>query len=171
VAVTMTGLLIVPYLGYGWHLLHGNFILFAGWRIPVPSGYYVTREAKGPGIWRLSLGAPYVEGPFGHFSFHQSERIFLAGNDYAFFEKAMNEDAVASGYQLESRETVPAGGNSAYCVVFARAAIQPRSIARCAIGNTRIYVFYEGDGRYLPDLRGVLQGMTSENGTSSAALK
>lgn len=41
-------LLFVPELGFGWHLLHGNFISYHGWRIAVPKSYYVTNELHGP---------------------------------------------------------------------------------------------------------------------------
>lgn len=168
VAAILVCLLVVPFLGYGWHLLHGNFILFAGWRIPVPNGYYVIEERKGPAMFRLSLGAPIFEVPFAHLSFYNfpSRGVFLAENDYPLFEKTMVEEAIKSGYELQSRQTVSVGDKSAYCMDFTRSTKQPRSIARCAVENSKIFVFYEGDPRYLPDLRTTLQGIYPAGGTA-----
>jgi len=158
-------LLAAPFLGIGWHLFHGNLISFGGWRIPVPNGYYVTQTRNGPAMFRLSIGAPVFEVPFGHlaFSTFQFRSPFEAGTDYPLFEKTMVEDAVKSGYRFESRQIIPIGDKSAYCVEFSRSTRQPRSSARCAIENTKMFVFFEGDPRYLPDLRSTLQGIHAEN--------
>src|SRR5712692_8769137 len=166
--------LVVPLLGFGWQVLHGNSISYAGWRIPLPKGYYMTQERKGPAIWRLSLGAPAFDVPYGHFSFYSlgsPKPLFSAARDYRLFEETMVKEAVESGHHLESRQTLSIGDKSAYCLEFIRETKQPRSLARCAVENSNFYVFYEGDPRYLPGLRSLLQGMSPEKPGKDGAAK
>jgi hypothetical protein len=162
-------LLFVPLLGFGWHLLHGNFISYHGWRIPVPRGYYVTNEPHGPAFWKLSLGAPRFEVPFAHVSFYNLHKhLFKATADYAAFEENMTRNAAESGHHVKQRRVLPIGNRSAYCVEFAREQRQPRSLLRCAVEDSSIYIFFEGDARCLPELARTLQEMFIETPSSKS---
>jgi hypothetical protein len=156
-------LLFVPLLGFGWHLLHGNFISYHGWRITVPKGYYVTNEPSGPAFWKLTLGAPHFGVPFAHVSFYALHaHPFKATADYASFEENMTRNAVESGHHLKQRRVLPIGNRSAYCVEFGREQGQPRSLLRCAVEDSTLYIFFEGDARYIPELARTLQEMFIE---------
>jgi hypothetical protein len=156
-------LLFVPLLGFGWHLLHGNYISHNGWRIPIPEGYYVTNEPHGPAIWKLTLGAPRFEVPFAHVSFYTRQtHPFKASVDYAPFEESMTRNAADSGHHFKERRVIPVGNGSAYCVEFSREKKQPRSLVRCAVEDSNMYIFFEGDSRYLPDLTNTLREMSLE---------
>jgi hypothetical protein len=145
--------LFVPLLGYGWHLLHGNYISHHGWRIAVPKGYYVTNEPHGPSIWKLTLGAPHFEVPFAQVSFCSSgTQLFKAATDCARFEDSQIRTALESGYHFKQRNVLPIGNRSAYCVELDREKKQPRSIVRCAVEGSNMNIFSEGDARHIPDL-------------------
>jgi hypothetical protein len=125
-------LLIVPLLGPGWHLLHGDFTSFGGWKIPVPKGFYVRESHMGPTMWKETLGVPFIEVPYGHISLYNlspPQQPFAFDRDYARFEKGVTEDAIQSGYRFESKRTIPVGGNSGYCLQFSRSAGEPRCSA------------------------------------------
>ncbi len=159
-------LLFVPLLGFGWHLLHGNSISHHGWRITVPKSYYVTNEPHGPAIWKLTLGAPRFEVPFAHVSFYTSgNRPFKAATDYSRFEDSQIRNALESGYHFKQRTMLPIGNRSAwsaYCVELDREKKQPRSVVRCAVEESNMYILFEGDARYIPDLITILKEMYIE---------
>ena len=46
VGVLLIFLLVVPLLGPCWHLVHGDFIFLDGWKVPVPKGFYVTKDQE-----------------------------------------------------------------------------------------------------------------------------
>jgi hypothetical protein len=157
-------LLLIPLLGLAWHLVHGDFTSYGGWRIPVPKGFYVGRSQMGPTMWKHTLGTPLFNVPYGHISLYSrpDQQPFIYDTDYSRFEKGVAQAAGQSGYQFESKRTISAGKNSGYCLQFTRASGEPRSLVRCAVDNSVVVVFYEGDPRYISDLYGMLQGMSIE---------
>jgi hypothetical protein len=162
-------LLFVPLLGFGWHLFHGNYISHHGWRITVPKGYYVTNEPHGPAFWKLTLGAPHFEVPFAHVSFYTSgNRPFKAATDYSRFEDSQIRNALESGYHFKQRAVLPIGNRSAYCVELDREKKQPRSVVRCAVEESNMYILFEGDPRYIPELARTLQEMFIETPSRSS---
>jgi hypothetical protein len=74
IAVYPIVLLVIPLLGPGGHLLHGDFISYGGWRVPVPKGFYVGKSKMGPAMWKHTLGIPLFNAPYGHISLY-SRRI------------------------------------------------------------------------------------------------
>jgi hypothetical protein len=170
VATVCLYLLIVPLLGYGWHVLHGNYVSYAGWKIAVPRDYYVIQQRRGPAIWKLSFGAPLFDVPFSHVSFYSlppGTAAFMGTRDSARYEKAVTQTATESGYQLKSKHTVTIGNKAAACLEFARSGKQPRSLVRCAAEDANIYPFFEGDSRYIPDLFDALKRMSQEPSTEN----
>ena len=159
-------LLVIPILGLGWHFLHGDFISYGGWRIPVPRGFYVGKSQMGPTMWKHTLGTPLFNVPYGHISLYSpspAQKPFVYDRDYSRFEKGVIQEASRSGYQLKTRHTVLVGKDSAYCLEFIRPSGEPRSLLRCAVENSVVILFYEGDPRYIPDVFATLQGMSLES--------
>jgi hypothetical protein len=131
-------LCVVPFLGYGWHMLHSDYIPYAGWKIFVPKQYYVTAGPHGPNLWRYSLGAPQFEVPFSHVSFFNSPHQFRAPTDYAKFEQGVTQYEKESGCQFNGTRAVLAGNTPAYCMEFRRQSKEPLSPVRCAIENNGV---------------------------------
>lgn len=169
--VLLIALLVVPLLGPGWHLLHGDFISYGGWRIPVPKGFYVRKSQMGPTMWKHTLGIPLFNAPYGHISLYSrpDQQPFAYDRDYSRFEKGVTQEADQSGYQLESKRTISVGKNSGYCLEFTRSSGEPRSLVRCVMDNSVVVLFYEGDLRYVSDVIAALQGMSLES-TKSGSL-
>lgn len=158
-------LLVIPLLGPIWHLLHGNFVSYGVWRIPVPSSFYVRKSEKGPTMWKHTFGAPFFATSYGHislFSLSPDQLPFAHDRDYFRFEKRVTQEAGQYGYQLESQRTISVGKDSAYCLAFMRPANEPRSLVRCVVENSVMVLFYEGDPRYIPDVFSALHGMSLE---------
>jgi len=51
-----------------------------------------------------------------------------------------------------SNATLPIGNRSAYCAALDREKKQPRSVVRCAVEGSTMYICFEGAARYIPDL-------------------
>ena len=160
-AVVLVFLLcVVPFLGYGWHLLHGDTISYKGWKILVPKSYMVRNGAEGPVLWRHSFGVPWFHVPYAYVSFFSSAHQFQASTDYTKFEQSMSESAGESGHQLKNRNVMSTGDTTAYCIEFTRYGKEPRALVRCAVQGEKIYAFFEGSPRYIPDLFNILKQMT-----------
>ena len=148
-----------PVLGLGWHLLHHNYVVYRGFTIPIPSRSYVTHTSIGLCIWTLSPGAPFFNRPYGSTAISKSIRPFSKDKDYSGFAEAMEQAAGRSGHKLIASRTIPLGDRSAFCLEFARGPKQPRSLMRCAIDGSDIFVSYEGDSRYLSDVFDILRSI------------
>jgi hypothetical protein len=177
IGVLLIFLLLVPLLGPGWHLLHGNFFSYGGWRIPVPKGFFVQQSSEGPILWKYTFGIPFLDVPYGHISVYgpsslsPARRPFEYDRDYSRFESAVTEEAHQSGYRFESKRTIPVGENSGYCLEFTRSAglqhsILGRSRLRCDVEGSAVVLYYEGDPAYVSDVFAMLRGMSLENQTS-----
>ncbi len=135
---------MVPLLGPCWHLMFGDAISYAGWRVPVPKGFYVRKSQKGPTMWKQSLGIPLFDVSYGHISLYSvgpAQQPFTCDRDYSRFEKGVTQEATQSGYQLLAKRTASVGKSSGYCLEFARAGVEPRSLVRCAIENSVVVLF------------------------------
>jgi hypothetical protein len=167
-------LLLVPLLGPGWHLLHGDSISAGGWKIPVPKRFYATETSEGPVMWKYAFGIPFFKAPYGHIkiyglsSVHPARQPFAYDRDYSRFERGVTQEAIQSGYRLERKSATQVGANSGYCLEFTRSTglthpVLGRSQLRCAIENSTAVLFYEGDPRYIPDVFTTLQGMSPQS--------
>lgn len=164
-------LLAVPLFGQIWHLFHGDSFSYAGWKIPVPNGFYVHDSGQDTTMWRLSLGVPLLDKPYGHISLYTRPSPFDFNRDSSRFDEGVTEEAGRTGFQLVSRQAVVVGGRSGYCLEFHRSTPkQPRSLVRCAVTDSVVVVFYEGDARYLSQFFTMLGGMILENSANRAAL-
>ncbi len=166
IGVLLIFLLLVPQFGPGWHVLHGDFIFLDGWKIPVPKGFYVTKDQKDRAMWRPTLGIPLFNVPYGHISLYHlrpTPQPFVFDRDYGRFRKATIQEANHSGYHLNSEHTVSVERVSGYCLEFMRPVGRSRSLIRCAVENSPFFVFYEGDPRYVPDVFITVQGMPLEH--------
>jgi hypothetical protein len=161
VGVILIVLLVIPLIGPCWHLLYGDAISYAGWKVPVPRGFYVRKSQEGPTMWKESFGIPFFNAPYGHISLFRRPSPFSFDSDYARFKQGLIQDAIEKGYELKGERTAQVGKNSGYCLEFTRS---PKSLSllRCAVENSGVALFYEGDTQYIPDALSALRGM-SEN--------
>ncbi len=172
-------LLVVPLLGPGWHLLHGDFISYGGWGIPVPKGFYVEESREGPTMWKLTLGSgiPFFDASYGHISFYglsgvsPARQPFDYDRDYSQFDRVVTQEANKSGYRFEAKRSTPVGKTSGYCLEYTRSVnlkheVRGQSLLRCAVQSSPAVLFYEGDPRYIPDVFTMLQGVSLDAGTS-----
>jgi hypothetical protein len=66
----------------------------------------------------------------------------------------------------------PVGNTSAYCAEFNRLETrEPSSLVRCALEDRNLYIFFEGDPRYVPDLTKIFKQMTPELLSNATSLE
>jgi hypothetical protein len=154
--------LLLLVLGPAWHFFHGDYIHYAGWRLPVPKGFHVTTRQAGPTMWRTTLGIPFWNAPYGHISVYHlpGEQDFEFTRDFQHAADALSEDAHLSGYEFWSDRDISVGNTTARCIEFRHSHERSRFLVRCFVENKPIVLFYEGDGRYLADFYSVLEGMS-----------
>ena len=163
-------LLTVPLYGWCWHLLHGNFISYENWEVPVPKGYFVRnledgptqKPQYGPTMWKLTLGAPILKVPSAHFSFYNRSPLqpFSFERDYSRFKAGLIRSDTDYGFQLKSEGMATVGNNVGHCLEFVRAKDASELLVHCAIENNVVLVFYDGDARYTQDFFTMLREMT-----------
>jgi len=133
----------VPFLGYGWQFLHGSSIVFAGWRIPVPAGFYMTEGERSRTLWRLSIGMPIRKGPYGQITlFHQSKPV--SGREFdRDLEAGFVRAAQIEGYALSAKRELRVADTRAVCFEFTRFGEQDCAV-RCAVENGAVWPWYTG---------------------------
>ena len=125
-------------------------------------------------MWKQTFGIPFFDTPYGHislFSLSPAQQPFAYDRDYSRFENGVTQEASESGYQLQSKRTISTVKNSGYCLEFTRSSVEPRSLVRCAVENSVVVLFYEGDPRYISAVFTALQGMSPENTKSGSLYK
>jgi hypothetical protein len=132
----------VPFLGYGWQFLHGSSIVFAGWRIPVPAGFYMTQSEKSRTLWRLSIGMPIRKGPYGQITlFHQSKPV--SGREFdRDLEAGFVRAAQIEGYALSAKRELRVADTRAVCFEFTRFGETGLRRALCRRKWRRVAVVY-----------------------------
>jgi len=156
---------LLPLAGPVWHAFTGDNISYQGWRVSVPKGFFAWVPEKvpnaeiGPTFWRVGIGGPWIHHHYGHISLFSYPRPFQHDQDYPNFEKGLILDANRKGFQLKSRVTVPVGSGLGYCLEFEGPEQERLSLVRCAIGDSPVALFYEGDQKYVPDFFAMLRSM------------
>lgn len=155
----------VPFWGSTWHFFHGESLYYREWKIPVPSNFYVRGTGSDrPSMWRMTLGMPITRGPYGHISVYTQQlpgdRPFSYKSDYQRFSNVINWQERQNGFTLRSHTALPVDRTVAYCLDFAHRENATKTLMDCAIDNSRIVVFYDGDRKYLSEFLTTLQGMS-----------
>ena len=146
-------LLAIPFLGPAWHVVYGDTVSYSGWTFNVPKGFLALHDVSdGGSMWRLGLGIPWFESPYGHLTIRQRSGVYLSYEEhYDKFEGIQIEMASDTGHELSLRREVPVGDRKAYCVEFLRPDKMPHALIRCMIENSGFLVSYEGHPKYLED--------------------
>jgi len=152
-----------------WQALHGNVVSVAGWKVDVPQGYFVRDTPDGAAFFKLGLGIPFFDAPYGHVTFASRESsgvLFSHERHYAKFEDLQIEMASKSGEELSGRRKVPVVNRNAYCIEFSSSVGKAHSLVRCMLEGTAILVSFEGHPKYVSDVYTMLQRMMPDGEAS-----
>ena len=155
VGLVLLAFLSVPLLGYGWHVIHGNFVDYGAWRMPVPRGFFVSVRPDHLSMSKYTLGVPLLNRPFGFISLiiNPSGKPFKFAGDIENSSRKMIAVGQRDGYAFSSSRTLLTNLNTAYCFEFYKEQTPSNVIARCAIdGSTLLFSFLGGQEVYSPVL-------------------
>jgi hypothetical protein len=150
----------VPFLGFGWHLIHGSFLFSNGFLIPVPNKFYVVGDVRQPTMWTHTFGTPLFKGRFGMIGIvpRLAGDKFTMENDFEISSARIIAMAQDEGLILRSRRTLSTATNVAFCFEFSEPVGRYGITIRCVIDDTPIMMIYGGDERFLSDFYSTVQG-------------
>ncbi len=155
-------LLLIALWGPMWHLVHGGSIFYQGWRIPVPEGFYVRNNQKGPKMWKHALGTPILRVPYAVIGIHATPtgHPFRAEADYEHVSKAVTAVAEEEGYQFQSTRAVSGQHSVADCWEFVSTKSKSEVTVRCVVEGTHLFFIYMGYPRYVPSFYSSLRDIS-----------
>ena len=158
--VVLIAFLSVPLLGYGWHVIHGNFIDYQEWQIPVPKGFFVNGMPEHLSMSRYTLGVPVLNRPFGFIGIviNPSGKPFKFEGDIEDSSRKMIAVGLSDGYTFYSKRTLLTKLNTAYCFEFYKEQTPSSVLVRCAIDGSTLLFTFLGDKRFSADFYTVVAG-------------
>jgi hypothetical protein len=142
---------------YVWHIRHGDSIMFAQWRVPIPKGYF---EAGANSFFKLSFGSPFWKAaPWGHISLSLNPSQPPAPVSYDRIEAATIRVAAEEGYQLQARRRIQSASDNCYCFEFSRQSDTSLVDIRCMTDSAELAVIFDGHRRFSNDVYSVVSGL------------
>jgi hypothetical protein len=163
IATPLIAMLFVPFLGMTWHLLHGNFISYRQWKIRVPSDFYVSHGAKGPFLWKLTLGFPLWRGPYGVIGISELSHSFEYEEEYPRFMTGADMAAQDQGYKFLSSTDVSVGKTLGHCLEYGPLHDATKSFVQCTVEHTSLLFSFRGHTKYIPILFSTIQTISDQS--------
>jgi hypothetical protein len=163
IAIPLAAILLVPFVGTTWHLLHGDFIFYLHWKIRVPPTFYVRHGADGPFLWKLSFGFPLLHGPYAVIGVSELNHPFKYEEDYPRFMTGADMAAQDQGYKFLSSRDVSVGKTLGHCLEYGQLNDPARSFVQCTVEHTSLLFSYRGHTKYIPILFSILQSISDQN--------
>jgi hypothetical protein len=139
-----------------WHATHGNSLALGGWSVPIPTSYW--RFGNHQVFFVYSYGAPiFRKEEYGSISaqIHQVSGVVTEQRITA----AVMREAAVEGYVLEGRKTVQSAATTTYCFQFIDRSHPAAVVVRCVASSGELYVFFEGNRRFVGDVYEVVNGL------------
>ena len=177
------GILIVelslPFLGFFWHITHGDSVGLLEWRFRVPTGFFVvhSHDDGHPAMLRLAPVIPLlppssrIGNRFAKLSlisiFGRQARYdkqpgyelgYTAEERYSAVERGLVHDARLEGLTLQSRRTIDTPAGVAVCLQFGAQGVAQ---IRCYFKrDTFLAVHYDGEPDFTEEVYSVVRDIT-----------
>jgi len=139
-----------------WHATHGNSLALGGWRVPIPTSYW--RFGNHQLFYVFSYGAPtFRKDEYGSIS-AQIHQVSVDVTEQRIAAAVMREAAI-EGYILEGRKTVHSAATKTYCFQFIDTSNPTRVAVRCVTSSGELFVFFEGNRKFVGDIYNVVSGL------------
>jgi len=149
--VPLLGFLLVPLYGSIWQLFFGNTFSIRGWHGRLPEGFFVMgSNTANPNLWRLDLGKPLFDVPYGHISiFSAGSGLHQVGRDnLERFAQSTAEQASSAGFVPTGRDRLAVDQTFAFCLQFTSMENRNQVQVRCILEGTGVFFYYEGHSKY-----------------------
>lgn len=145
-------LLIVPWLGWMWHLVSGDRAAIGGVSVRVLPRYFSTTDPDGSiSQWRCGLGFPLSRARYGFVRIHQRVRTpkLQIDADFERVRAIVVAERAPSGMMLRSQQMFHTPAGPAACFEF-RSRVGA-SVVCLFFGAHQLTLGYEGDEAFVPD--------------------
>lgn len=163
---TLLGIAIfLPELvGIGWHVIYGKRATYRSWRIPVPTGWFATRQGESLTLERMMhfpLRQPTPTVVF--LPMHTSKNFPFDANIWT--EVQVNLQS-RRGYRLEDTRSIAMGGSRGYCWEFVKRHDDSRWWITCLVPSERLSADFSGQHAFAADFYSILPQITWIPGSS-----
>ena len=178
------GILIVelsfPFLGFFWHMTHGDSVGWLEWRFRVPTGFFVvhSHDDGHPVMLRYAPVIPFLTprsriahrflklsmiSILGRQTRYAEEPGYVPGytaeERYSAAERGLVHDARLEGLALQSRRTESTPAGVAVCLQFgAPGVVQIRCFFK---RDTSLLVLYDGEPDFTEEVYSVVRDITA----------
>lgn len=144
--------LVIPWLGWPWHIIHGSTIQTSGVLFEAPPRYFsLTSTDDHPSVMRCDFGIPLWRAPYGFIEIfpHPNGRRLDMETDLDRLQAILVNQERSEGMSLNSRRKMATGVGPAFCFEFESGM---RSIVKCYFDKSRLSVEYEGSQKFAGDV-------------------
>jgi hypothetical protein len=158
--------LLLPRLGFLWHLVNRSEVTVDGLSFAVHPEYFLSRSNGATTFVRFSPVVPFVSGRSaikGAFAkqnligiyANPERRDFDFDADYARLKVWITNDARSAGPYQQAEKTLTMQNGAAHCFQFDR----PESVeVRCFLDGSKVTILFEGEPRFVDDVYQVVSG-------------
>jgi hypothetical protein len=145
-------LLIIPLLGWPWHLINGGSLESSGVIFKVPSRYFSLDSTDDhPSMMRCGIGFPFWRARYGFMGLHphpKRHKLDMKVDLDRLLTILVNQER-AEGMSLIAQRTVETEIGPAFCFEFRSGA---RSIIDCYFDGSTLSLDYEGSEKFAGDI-------------------
>lgn len=144
-------LLIVPWLGWAWRLIHGDSIESSEALFTVPPRYLARKSPDDEvSMWRCEFGVPLWNAPYGFIGIypnHERRKIDVKLDLNRLQEIVVGQERL-EGMTLDRQRDMRTRVGQAVCFEFKS---ERRSSVRCFFDNSTLSVQYDGSEKFAGD--------------------
>ena len=145
-------LLIVPWLGWTWHLIHGGRVESSGVLFTVPPRYLALESSDGRvSMLRCDFGVPLWRAPYGFLGIysHRDQPKIDMKLDLNRLQTILVNQEKLEGMSLDTQRKLDTEIGPAFCFHFKSGR---RSNVSCFFDNSTLSVQYEGSEKFTGDI-------------------
>jgi hypothetical protein len=145
-------LLIVPWLGWMWHLVSGDRATVGGVSVSVPSRYFAMTNPNGSvSQWRCGFGFPLSHAHWGFVGVYRVARVprLRIDTDFERIRSIVIAERESNGMMFRSQEVLHTAAGPAACFQFR--GNDGASVVCLLLGDHQLSLRYEGDEAFTPD--------------------
>lgn len=163
-AVSIIGVLLaiaifLPELvGFGWHVMNGKEASYHRWRIPVPTGWFATRQGESLTLERMLHFPLWNQTPTVVFLPMHTTKNFPF--DLTVWTNVQVNIQKRRGYRLASTRQIRMGGAPGYCWEFMNSRDNSHWWITCLVPSERLSADFSGQHAFAAAFYAILPQIT-----------
>jgi len=164
IAILLGIAIFLPELvGFGWHAIYGKQASYREWQIPVPTGWFATRQGESLTLERMLHFPMREQTPTVVFlPMHITKNFPFDANLWT--EVQVNLQG-RRGYRLEATRNIQMGGAPGYCWEFVKRQDISHWWITCLVPSERLSADFSGQHSFAGAFYSILPQITWDPGT------